>query len=186
MKSRVVIVTGIAVLLGLLALVGGLLHESFCRFIPTAQMPSRPFTLSIAPEFTKGGSSGLQTVLPFLLRRITENTSDPRIHVDLTAYSDVYGYDDKQTITLTALDVTNEEGTVFNLIAPGNSRVFQVDHSGFGHRREDLGPVHGERLTMRVQGFALTASGSKVSFDQTDGWSVHRSTRTGLAILRSE
>ncbi|MES2437994.1 MAG: hypothetical protein V4584_02950 [Verrucomicrobiota bacterium] len=163
------------------ALLGGLFQQSFCRYVPDTPPGSSAFTLILGPQFT--GGSFDKVIIPLLYRRSGESTRDPQVFVDLTDNTLVRGYNDKNTITLSSVEITNETGQAFSLIPAGAARTFPVDHSGFGQRREALGAIVGERLTITAEGFTTDKRGTDVPFRQTLRWKVDRFSRTNLAAF---
>jgi hypothetical protein len=186
--KTVLVVVPLLMALGL-GLLGGFHHQAFTRYtssVTRAATSDSDFILAVHPEFTSGGTRGLETVIPFLLFRQREHTSAPHIFLSLPPHSSVYGYEGKTSLSLTALTVQDAAGRTFPLITSPAIQKFNIIGTGFGSRREDLGAVEGDSLTITASGFVLTASGERQPFTFHDSWTVTHSSRFDLGILLSE
>jgi hypothetical protein len=173
-------------ILGLIALGGGFIHQSFTRYVPSAPLAPSAFHLAVFPAFTEGGTRSIESVIPFIYAFQREAASDPKVILTITPHSPIYGYEDKVSVTISSLTVTNEAGTTFPLIQPSSERSFDLHATGFGHRKEVIGAISGDRVSISAEGYAITSSGARLPFSQTTDWTIHRSSRTNLAITMSE
>jgi hypothetical protein len=171
----------------LVALCGGFIHMGFTRYSPSGSTPNdESFKLSIHPEFSTGGTRGLKTAIPLLLRYQRENSADPRMILNLTPHSPIYGYENKVSLTLTHLTAKDETGNITVLISPESERSFNVRHNGYGSRREDLGAITGSQIEISASGYTVSDTGEREPFEYNRIWRSYSSSRSGLAIAMSE
>ncbi len=187
MKLRVslllfVIVSGIAFL-------GGIHHQKFTRYAPSAPEPGTSdsdFNLPIHPEFTSGRIAGTGAVIPLLLYIQREPSSDPHIILDLTPSNPAESFAAKKSVTLTSLKINNERGETFELVKPSSTKTFPINNSGYGSTRSDFGLIEGDRLTIFAEGSVLTDAGERRKFTYQRTWSSTRSSRFGFGRVLSE
>jgi len=180
---------GFASALVLLVLLGGFHWNTYTRYRPTTNFfgaGGSGFRPAIHPQYSSGARAGAQPYIPFLLHRQRESDSDPRIFLNLMPNASAYGYEGMRSMTLSSVTVRNEHGKVFHLVDPGKVRTFSLVSSGYGQRREDLGPVEGDRLTITAEGTVTTNTGETRPVAYEQGWTRTRSTRFGLGIFFAE
>ena len=178
-----------ALILGIVAFLGGYQHHTYTRYVPSSEesgFSESDFRLQIYPEFTSGGSLGLETHIPLLFYGQRERNSGPHVFLRLTSHPERIGYGGKRSVTLNSVTVKNEDGSSFPLTVASAAKIFGLEDTQGGSRREDLGPVDGNHLTIAAEGSVITDAGETRRFTFQQSWSFSHSTREGLGISFAE
>jgi hypothetical protein len=163
---------------------GGFHHNRYSRYDPSSGGSGPPkFRLDIYPKFTSGGSS--KNYIPNLISVGMEACSSPHVFLDLPYYGKP-GYEGLRSLTLDSVTISSVNGTTIPLITHASVRTFDLPHTEFVGRSEDLGPVEGDKLTIFAEGSTLADSGESHRFTFEQTWTVTRSTRSGLGVVFGE
>lgn len=179
-------------LLGFIAIFGGVRHSTIVRFLPTpASVPpddgtDGQFRPEIEPHFTKGGTVGWRCAFPLLWYWKRDMDENPAIMLSTHYAPKRLNYHRISKVVFEKLVVTNEHGHRFDLMSESDEKLFSLLARGRDGGRVELGPVTGERLKISATGYAITLEGGRSHFSTDELWTDTRVTRRGLGIQFSE
>lgn len=175
-------------LLGFIAICGGVRHSTIVRFLPRPSGTPRadwndgPFRPEIAPFFTEGGTVGWRRAIPLLWYYRSDMDDSPAIMFTTHYAPRRFNYHRISKVVFEELVVTNEHGHRFDLMSESDEKSFSLLAKDRASGRVDLGPVEGKQLKIRATGYAITLEGDRSHFSTDRSWTDTRVTRWGLGI----
>lgn len=182
MKRRTIaILLAVSGMLGVIAACGGV-HVYTYSYYNIESGETGDFPFSFSPQFSKGGTVGLQMVIPFLWYRHKSPDQDCYIFIEERFIPRPTGGSAATMIVVSGINVRNDAGREWLLMKQGETRLFAAGKEDASVKWLQFGPVEGDVIAATIVGTTYSADGTESNVCVERSWKLYHKTRIGLGL----